>query len=65
MTLVHERLRDVAEESDSISYIGTRAGERVADIDGEVVAIDIDVEPSADIEYTVVDGRRRPSTAVR
>ena len=60
MTLVYERLRDVAEGSDSILDVGTKTGEHVADIDGEVVAIDIDVDPDADIEYAVADGRRLP-----
>jgi len=60
MMLVYERLRDVATETDRILDVGTKTGKNLTNVAGGVVAIDVDINPAADVEYVVADGRRVP-----
>ena len=60
MTLVYNRLDDLASEGDKILDIGTKSGEHLAGVPGQVTAIDLTIEPTADIEYALADGRELP-----
>lgn len=60
MTLVYNRLEDLASEGDAILDIGTKSGEHLTQVSGQVTAIDLTIEPAADIEYALADGRELP-----